>query len=312
MSFKFCPECGFKFDKEYKFCPECGYKLTEKEKKPEPLFDFSEDTAKYADDKFGGFDEMLKKQEEKKNGTKKTSSKSPKPKIEQTKEKLKSKAEIKAEAERLYNAEKYAEAFPLCLELAEDGEPLFQLRTGWCYDSGKGVKKDSKKAVFWYEKAAEQGETTSIYNLGQCYYYGRGVKQDFFKAVELYKKAADKHYVFAYLRLSNSYKYSNPEESIKWLEKYCETSNDKLYFVELAQSYDWGRRGMADIPKNETKAFYWYKKAAESGKPDAMRMLGYYYEYGKGTNKDLEKAKFWLKKAADLGDSLAKEWLAKF
>lgn len=26
MAFKFCPECGFKFDKEYKFCPECGFK----------------------------------------------------------------------------------------------------------------------------------------------------------------------------------------------------------------------------------------------------------------------------------------------
>lgn len=28
MAFKFCPECGFKLDREYKFCPECGYKLS--------------------------------------------------------------------------------------------------------------------------------------------------------------------------------------------------------------------------------------------------------------------------------------------
>ena len=27
MSFKFCPECGFKLDGIYKFCPECGFKL---------------------------------------------------------------------------------------------------------------------------------------------------------------------------------------------------------------------------------------------------------------------------------------------
>ncbi len=62
---KFCPECGAKLSGGA-FCPECGYRLdsAEKEKKPEPLFDFSEDTAKYADDKFGGFDEQLKKQEE--------------------------------------------------------------------------------------------------------------------------------------------------------------------------------------------------------------------------------------------------------
>ena len=65
MAFKFCPECGFKFDKEYKFCPECGFKLDEKtEKMPEPLFDFSDDTAKYADEKFVGLEEQLRRQEQ--------------------------------------------------------------------------------------------------------------------------------------------------------------------------------------------------------------------------------------------------------
>lgn len=28
MAFKFCPECGFKLDREYKFCPECGFKFS--------------------------------------------------------------------------------------------------------------------------------------------------------------------------------------------------------------------------------------------------------------------------------------------
>lgn len=27
---KFCPECGYKLDKDYKFCPECGYQLSNK------------------------------------------------------------------------------------------------------------------------------------------------------------------------------------------------------------------------------------------------------------------------------------------
>lgn len=62
MSAKFCPECGFKLGENNKFCPECGYKLGESEKAPEPLFNFSEDTAVYEDAAFGGFDEMLKKQ----------------------------------------------------------------------------------------------------------------------------------------------------------------------------------------------------------------------------------------------------------
>lgn len=27
---KFCPECGYRLDKDYKFCPECGYQLSNK------------------------------------------------------------------------------------------------------------------------------------------------------------------------------------------------------------------------------------------------------------------------------------------
>jgi uncharacterized membrane protein YvbJ len=29
MKFKFCPECGCKFDKEFRFCPECGLNLAD-------------------------------------------------------------------------------------------------------------------------------------------------------------------------------------------------------------------------------------------------------------------------------------------
>ncbi len=64
MSFKFCPKCGYKFEKEYKFCPECGEKFVPKDdKKQEPLFDFSDDTESYEDTSFGGFDKMLNDQQ---------------------------------------------------------------------------------------------------------------------------------------------------------------------------------------------------------------------------------------------------------
>ncbi len=57
-NFKFCPECGFKFDKEYKFCPECGYKLGGSVTEEKPLFDFSDDTQDYDD--YKGFADMVK------------------------------------------------------------------------------------------------------------------------------------------------------------------------------------------------------------------------------------------------------------
>ena len=47
MRFKFCPECGYKFDKEYKFCPECGLRL-EQTSQPQKL-DFSSDVNDFSE-----------------------------------------------------------------------------------------------------------------------------------------------------------------------------------------------------------------------------------------------------------------------
>ena len=35
---------------------------------------------------------------------------------------------------------------------------MAQNNLGWCYENGKGVPKDMKKAVYWYREAAEQGD----------------------------------------------------------------------------------------------------------------------------------------------------------
>ena len=38
---------------------------------------------------------------------------------------------------------------------------------GWCYETGYGVKQDSKNALAWFERAVEMGDDTSIYNLAR-------------------------------------------------------------------------------------------------------------------------------------------------
>jgi TPR repeat protein len=52
------------------------------------------------------------------------------------------------------------------------------------------VKKNQKKAVEWYQKAAEQGDAIAQYNLGISYKEGQGVKKDKNKAAEWLSKAA--------------------------------------------------------------------------------------------------------------------------
>jgi len=52
-------------------------------------------------------------------------------------------------------------------------------------------KKDYKKAVALYQKAADQGDVSAQTKLGVMYANGLGVRQNTSKAKELYGKACD-------------------------------------------------------------------------------------------------------------------------
>ena len=54
----------------------------------------------------------------------------------------------------LYDAKKYVEAVPKLQAAAEKGHKKAQYRLGYCYDKGRGVKEDDKKAFSWYSKRA--------------------------------------------------------------------------------------------------------------------------------------------------------------
>ncbi len=155
MAFKFCPECGFKFDKEYKFCPECGFKLDEKtEKMPEPLFDFSDDTAKYAEEKFAGFDEMLKRQNEPSKETKsEPNSESVENKRKTANDIPKSKEEIKNEARQLkqnYRLSRISvSTLRELIKYADEGDAECQYLVGSYYDN-RGSRKDNPDKAFYY------------------------------------------------------------------------------------------------------------------------------------------------------------------
>jgi TPR repeat protein len=61
----------------------------------------------------------------------------------------------------------------------------------------------------------------------------------------------------------------------------------------LALLYYFGK----GIEKNLEKALYWFQKAAENGEKDAMINLALLY-CSEGTEKNLEKAFYWFQKAA--------------
>jgi TPR repeat protein len=65
-----------------------------------------------------------------------------------------------------------------------------QVKLGYMYSTGKGVKQDYEEAVKWYRKAAEQGNDYGQNNLAWMYEHGTGVERDMKIAVALYQKAA--------------------------------------------------------------------------------------------------------------------------
>ena len=74
---------------------------------------------------------------------------------------------------------------------AEQGDAEAQFNLGFCYDDGRGVRKDYGEAVKWYRKAAELGNAVAQWSLGSCYANGRGVAKDEVEAVAWYRRAAD-------------------------------------------------------------------------------------------------------------------------
>ena len=67
---------------------------------------------------------------------------------------------------------------------SEEKEKLLeQYAIGWMHDIGILFKKDKRKAVDWWTKAAEQGHMDSQYNLGVAYAYGEGIERDMEKAI---------------------------------------------------------------------------------------------------------------------------------
>jgi len=78
---------------------------------------------------------------------------------------------------------------PKLLKLAQ-GDIEAQLQLGKCFYKGQGIKKNSKKAIEYFQYAAARGNADAQFYLGQCYYNDGGADADVDRAIDWYKKAA--------------------------------------------------------------------------------------------------------------------------
>jgi TPR repeat protein len=107
--------------------------------------------------------------------------------------------------ESLISEQQQAKYFEDTKAKAENGDANAQVNLGFCYASGKGIKKNFVEAVKWYRKAAEQTNAYAQYNLGVCYENGEGVEKEIVEAAKWYRKAAEQNAAYAQYALGLCY-----------------------------------------------------------------------------------------------------------
>ena len=142
-----------------------------------------------------------------------------------------------------------ADTGPIALrEAAASGDAKALFEIGSRYADGRGVAKDPKKAVEWYQKAADAGFAPAQFRLGSLYEKGIGVERTPAKAKMLYQLAAEQ---------GNASAMHN-----------------------LAVLFAMGAAG----PTDNDSAARWFVKAAELGVKDSQYNLGILAAKGLGVH----------------------------
>ncbi len=182
-----------------------------------------------------------------------------------------------------------------------------QFALGSMYYQGINVKKDYKKAIEQYRKAAMQGHTKAQFNLAYMYFDARGTEKNHNEALKWFLKAGEAKDGKAELYLGLIYKEkNNHQKAFYWYTEAAKEGYPKAQY-ELAKMYYAGKGCKRDLKKY----IYYLKKAAIQSEAHAEYNLGIAYLKGEGVTKDKNKARKWLQKAHLDGDTGAIKVLHK-
>lgn len=153
---------------------------------------------------------------------------------------------------------------------------------------GVSVGQTQKKTnLAQLRKAAEAGDAQAQFDLAEAY----DLAGDEGEAGDWYHKAALQGHVQA-----RNKQVANFEQNRTMAEQ-----GDAIAQHNLGVYYAEGR----GIPKNQTEAVKWYRKAAVQGYAKAQCNLGAMYHKGEGVPQDMKEAVKWFRLAADQGNARA-------
>lgn len=187
----------------------------------------------------------------------------------------------------------YKQAVYWFQKAAENGNVSAQYNLGEFYKRGCGVKQDYRQAVYWFNKAANEDIAEAQYALGLCYYRGDGVSPDYSKAFNLFSKA------------SNTLEMAHQMIGIMYFYGYGVEQNYEKAFYHLQDLVLFGNDiKIGGYENTQIKTFF-----GSNGDyfNEAMELLQNCYRFGRGTEKNIEKADFIFELAQKYENENAKE-----
>ena len=200
----------------------------------------------------------------------------------------------------------------MAIAASKDGIPDAQMYAGLAYMDGVGVPQDYSEATRLFRLAANQGNDEARTNLAFLFQEGLGVDRDEAKAFKMYRTAAKNGNLNGMFHLAVCYEFgtgtrTDLPQAVEWYRKGSDMG-DPFSSERLAYLVS---EGYGDNPPDANGAFELFLKAANSGVPGAMFMVGYCYLGGNGVAPDVEEAKKWLRMASDSGIQDAKDLLSE-
>ena len=300
-SFKFCPECGFKFDKEYKFCPECGFNLTQENKKDKSLFEFAEDTEDYGE--YGGFADRVKA----KQGASKNDADSLR---HATILCLRGEFE---EAEKL--TKEYVDKY---FDNVEGYVALLRVHSkDFAEFEGGQIEKDIKIITKLSKGGVDDEDYKEYIKARENYFADKKIKVEQAKKKEEAKRKADEEKKKLEEEKKKEEAILNKQQDEKNLEKALDLYKNKKYkdafalFQAIAEHdnpealYYLGLmyHGGYACEGNTKKAMEYYEKSAKAGYTPAMCSVAYFHHPPYSfKEEDHKQTAYWYQKAAELND----------
>ncbi|TDQ82199.1 TPR repeat protein [Dongia mobilis] len=193
-------------------------------------------------------------------------------------------------------------------ELIAAAQKYGQFALGRLYETGQGVPRDPREAVFWYTRAADLGLQQAMLKLAVIYQEGlpgtdgdAGIAADAAKAVPWLEQAAGLGNVAAMNELGRAYLagdgvLANARIAAEWFQKASDAGSLTADY-SLGSIYRVGFAGQPDF----IRAVRHFERAANGKESASMVALGDLYANGQGVPLDKVQALTWYKLAALYG-----------